>query len=568
MSIENFHLRSGTTLAGSKYCLEQVLGQGGFGITYLGWDQTLNRRVAIKEFFPEGSTRDAADACTFPTAVRADCGRAIERFLQEGQLLARLRHPGVVGVFDAFAANQTAYTVMEFIEGQTLQRLVDQNQGPLAEEVALLYIRQVAEALAEIHQQGLLHRDIKPENVMITPDGRAVLIDFGAARVFEAGKSLQQSVVLTPGYAPLEQYAAKVQLGPYTDLYALAGTLYFALTWQHPVAATDRASGVPLPLPRTFNEQISPTVERSLLWALAQRVEDRPQDARAFIKSLLGTARPALPRPRRPGQVPTLEITNLPQRLVLQVATPGELLNHTVVLANPGVGTLQGSWDTRPDSRDTQVWIRFQPRVFKGNRIESTLIVNTALLQSGATYHRWLELVTNAEEGNRQVELVVEVAPNDFVQERLRRVYRQLGGPAVGGTFVLGGLWGFWGGRIPVQAFMPMVGVSSPVLKGAAVLVALGGGWLTLVATRNRGYEEQVGVAGGCLTGMALLALLTTLVNAFTDQLLTNPQPWGNALVYGVSLGLLVFVSLWIFVQFALKPQFARAQRTRKTIQP
>ena len=159
-------------------------------------------------------------------------------------------------VYGTFEENNTAYMVMELLRGKTLGQLVEE-RGPLPEAEAIGYIRRVGEALIVVHEASLLHRDLKPDNIMLTGDGEVVLIDFGTARAFAAGKTGRMTTMVTPGYAPLEQYGQSVRFGPFTDVYALAATLYHVLTGQMPAPATDRASGVDLVPPRTLNPAVS-----------------------------------------------------------------------------------------------------------------------------------------------------------------------------------------------------------------------------------------------------------------------------------------------------------------------
>src|SRR5271166_3295244 len=197
----------GTSLQGGLYSIGKVLGQGGFGITYLGSDSGLKRAVAIKEFFPQvqGCSRDGATVQPGGMITQLEYRQEKDKFLTEGQRLAQFQHPSIVKVFSLFEENNTAYMVMEFLRGKTLLDIVEED-GRLEERDAVAYIVQIAEALAVVHQGNMIHRDIKPENIMVAADNRAVLVDFGTAREFAAGKTRKMTTMLTPGYAPLEQY--------------------------------------------------------------------------------------------------------------------------------------------------------------------------------------------------------------------------------------------------------------------------------------------------------------------------------------------------------------------------
>jgi WD40 repeat protein/predicted Ser/Thr protein kinase len=275
----------GTKLFGGKYSVGKVLGQGGFGITYMGADNLLSRPVAIKELFPEGCQRNGTTVQ--PTRIPpSDFSSMKQKFLDEARLLASLNHPGIVKVYDFFEENNTAYMVMEYLRGKSLAKLVEERGGALSEKEAVGYILKVCEALDVVHKAGYLHRDIKPENIIVCGDGRVVLIDFGAARAYMAGKTGRMTVILTPGYAPLEQYAEQAKRGAYTDIYALGATLYYLLTGQVPVSAADRFSGVELKSVREINGRVSRQVEEAVMKAMAMRVEERPQSVEEFVRLL------------------------------------------------------------------------------------------------------------------------------------------------------------------------------------------------------------------------------------------------------------------------------------------
>jgi WD40 repeat protein/predicted Ser/Thr protein kinase len=275
----------GTKLFGGKYSVGKVLGQGGFGITYMGADTVLSRPVAIKELFPEGCQRNGTTVQ--PARIPpSDFSSMKQKFLEEARLLASLNHPGIVKVYDFFEENNTAYMVMEYLRGKSLAKLVEERGGALSEQEAVGYILKVCEALEVVHKAGYLHRDIKPENIIVCGDGRVVLVDFGAARSFMAGRTGRMTVLLTPGFAPLEQYAEQAKRGAYTDIYALGATLYYLLTGQVPVSAADRFSGVELRSVREINGRVSRQVEEAVMKAMAMRVEERPQSVEEFVRLL------------------------------------------------------------------------------------------------------------------------------------------------------------------------------------------------------------------------------------------------------------------------------------------
>jgi serine/threonine protein kinase len=301
-------LSRGSSLSQGKYVIQQVLGRGAFGITYLGRDERLKRPTAIKEFFLAGSTRRSGMVFPPPTVATVEYDVAIQQFEQEARILARFRNPSIVNVHDVFREGGTAYMVMDYLSGETLAHLLQDRGGPIAERELLGIVKPLAAALDQIHAEGLLHRDIKPDNiVLVSASGtkQPVLIDFGAAREFSPGQTLRQSIVLTPGYAPLEQYAEHARRGPATDIYALAATVYHLATGVQPPAATDRITGVLLKPARTINPAVGEQFSRALTHGLELKIDDRPSTAGTFYGELAAAgAKPLNPLPPSPPPSP------------------------------------------------------------------------------------------------------------------------------------------------------------------------------------------------------------------------------------------------------------------------
>lgn len=310
-------LPTGTALVGGQYTLKRVLGQGGFGITYAGEDTRLGLKVAIKELFLDGSSRRGKTVVAPGNISSAEYQTTKTGFLDEAKVLASFNDPGIVKVMNYFEENSTAYLVMEFLEGSTLGGLIEK-RGPMPPDVVFEVARSVAKTLEVIHQRGLLHRDIKPDNIFFNQTGRIVLIDFGSVRAFVTGKTLSHTRLVTPGYAPLEQYGNSGRFGPYTDIYALGATLLHALTGQMPPPATDLMLGTPLP---QLPDSTLPGLHRAVTQAMALRVEDRPQSAQALLAILaaptpkLKTAAPPAPAPapRAPAPPPPTPKPAAPQ---------------------------------------------------------------------------------------------------------------------------------------------------------------------------------------------------------------------------------------------------------------
>ncbi len=287
-------LPRGTRLHNGAYALGEVLGQGGFGITYKGGDMALKRYVAIKEYFPAGALRQGTDV-VMADAVALRRGAA--EFLNEARVLGRFNHPGIVGVAGTFEENNTAYMVMEWIEGETLEARIQSKKRLDEWEVTDIGSR-LASALSVVHGAGVLHRDIKPDNVILRKSGGAVLIDFGTARAFD-NSATKMTQIVTPGYAPLEQYASNAKRGPASDIYALAATLYHALSGQKPVAATDRAADIALPKLESLRSDLTPLTTDAIMGALQMEFAQRPQSAGEFEAQLKGQKSPT----RRPPPI-------------------------------------------------------------------------------------------------------------------------------------------------------------------------------------------------------------------------------------------------------------------------
>ena len=287
-------LAPGTKLNG-RYVIERVIGQGGFGITYFARHEILDHVYAIKEFYISGyCSRNTAQHTVILQGMSDDMyDKYKKRFLDEAKTVFSLDHPNIVKVVDVFEDNNTAYMVMPFIEGVSLQKMVEDNHGPLPYELTVNYMGQLSDAVAYIHSKHILHRDIKPDNVLITPDNKAMLIDFGSAREFVNDKTQRHTSILTQGYAPLEQYNSVSRKGNYTDIYALGGVYYFCLTGITPVDATARlleagTGDDPLKQPKELNPNVTESVNRTIMKAMELRPENRHQTVKEFQDDLLG----------------------------------------------------------------------------------------------------------------------------------------------------------------------------------------------------------------------------------------------------------------------------------------
>ncbi len=274
-----------------RYRVVDVLGQGGFGITYRAIDAELGRHVAIKEYLPTALAvrQDGVTVVPRSQGAAADLAWGLDRFVTEGRTLAALhRAPGIVKVHDYLQANGTAYLVMELVDGETLLDLINR-RGPLDAAAIDRILTPLLDGLEQVHQAGFLHRDIKPANILLDGAGRPTLIDFGASRAAVAGRSQAMTAVFTPGYAPVEQFTSAPQ-GAWTDIYSLAATLYHAITGAPPPNAIDRLLDDALvPLADPHRAGFPRTLLAAIDAGLAVRAADRPQSVEAW-RGMLATA--------------------------------------------------------------------------------------------------------------------------------------------------------------------------------------------------------------------------------------------------------------------------------------
>ncbi len=266
------HLQTGETLQNGRYTINSILGAGGFGITYRATDKASNEQIAIK---------------TLNTTVQGKDNflDLQNNFIKEAFLLAKCSHPHIVTVHNVFEQDGLWYMVMEYIKGDDLAVYLQKN-GVLSEASALLIIQQIGEALSYIHSQGFLHRDVKPNNILLSKNN-GKLIDFGIAREFTAGETRTHTNYVTYGYAPPEQYEERAKRDVYTDVYALAATLYNLLTDQIPLPANFRVNNIPLPPPQQFNNKISVRTNNAILKGMELQPENRPQTIQEFLDLLL-----------------------------------------------------------------------------------------------------------------------------------------------------------------------------------------------------------------------------------------------------------------------------------------
>ena len=293
-------LPPGTPLMNGQYLVGKILGKpGGFGITYLGWDSQLATFVAIKEYLPRDIAGRHFDRLSVSAHTSADSEHfryGMEQFLQEARTLAQFDHPNVVRVRSFFQENGTAYLVMDYLQGNSLHDHLTQVGGRMTEKAALDTMLPLLDGLREVHSKGFLHRDIKPQNIYITTAGRAILLDFGTARQAFGERNRGMTTILTPGYAPWEQYHRHGMQGAWTDIYACAATLYHIVTGMVPPEASERVAQDTLQPPVALVPGLSPHFSFAIMQALSIDPANRPQSVAEFQGALKGQS-VAIPTP-------------------------------------------------------------------------------------------------------------------------------------------------------------------------------------------------------------------------------------------------------------------------------
>ena len=283
------------SLLAGRYLISAPLGRGGFGITYKAYDMLTRSRVAIKEFFPKGYASRAQKA--FALEITDGAGGKVfnywlSAFIQEAKVLTSIKHmEGIVGIYDFFLTNNTAYIVMEYLDGMSLHRFINGRGGRLHLGETLNIMRPVLETLLLLHQHGIIHKDISPENIQIVNNKTIKLIDFGAASIYNQNVS-KPFFVLKKGYSPIELYNQTGSQGPWTDIYEIGATIYTCLVGYPPPVATERYTLDKLVPPSQLGVKIQTIREKTLLRALAVNTQDRYNNIGAFQQMFYGEFMP------------------------------------------------------------------------------------------------------------------------------------------------------------------------------------------------------------------------------------------------------------------------------------
>ena len=348
---EAIHMAPGTRLHG-RYAIGRVLGFGGFGVTYLAWDEKLEQRVAIKEYLPgEFSTRMPGNSqvSVFSGDKSQQFADGMHQFVEEARRLAHFqKEPGIVTVYDSFEENGTAYIVMEYLEGETLTAYLAR-EGKIQEDEAVAMLLPLMNSLQAVHEAGILHRDIAPDNIFLTTDGQVKLIDFGAARFATTSHSRSLTVIIKPGYSPEEQYRSRGDQGPHTDVYALGAVLYKMITSITPPDAMERRAKYEtqskdiLEAPQKYAKGLSLARRNAILNAMNVRIEDRTADVATFVKEL--NADP--PAKRIYGKIKKIDLYAWPLWLKIVLPVLGVALLTLGVLMLTGVIRFQSRYSDK-----------------------------------------------------------------------------------------------------------------------------------------------------------------------------------------------------------------------------
>ena len=281
-------LRQGVILAG-KYIIESVLGQGGFGITYKAKDYSTGSFVAIKEFFPEMlAHRENTMVLSYTGEKKEDFDYGKNCFLEESETLAQfIGYNNIVRIYNYFEENGTAYYVMDYLEGMSFEEYLRQRNRKISMEEAKNILLPIMDALTIVHSKGIVHRDVTPDNIYICNDGTVKLLDFGAARYSLGDRSQSLDIILKHGFAPKEQYMRRGKQGPFTDIYCLGATFYYAITGKRPPDAVERIDRDELVPPSKLDTGVTKYQEQAILQAMAVQPQDRFQSMEVFKRVLL-----------------------------------------------------------------------------------------------------------------------------------------------------------------------------------------------------------------------------------------------------------------------------------------
>ena len=299
---EAYHLAPGEIL-NHKYIVGTAIDSGGFGIIYRAWDAQMEQVVAIKEYFPNGVVSRVPgqnDVIVYSGKNREVFRKGVDRFLVEARNMAEFSQPDIVALYDYFEENNTAYIVMEYLDGVSFKEYLKERRGRIPSEEVVDITLHVLAALEEIHSHHIIHRDISPDNIFLCSNHRVKVIDFGAARFSSGEESSNFSTIVKPGYAPAEQYRTKSRQGPFTDLYALGACMYQAATGEKPQESLARAMHDDLRPPKELNPEVPEYLSDIIMKAMAMDEDERFQSSEEFMKALKGHQIAKTPAKKKP----------------------------------------------------------------------------------------------------------------------------------------------------------------------------------------------------------------------------------------------------------------------------
>ena len=299
---EAYHLAPGEIL-NHKYIVGTAIDSGGFGIIYRAWDAQMEQVVAIKEYFPNGVVSRVPgqnDVIIYSGKNREVFRKGVDRFLVEARNMAEFSQPDIVALYDYFEENNTAYIVMEYLDGVSFKEYLKERGGQIPSEEVVDITLHVLAALEEIHSHHIIHRDISPDNIFLCSNHRVKVIDFGAARFSSGEESSNFSAIVKPGYAPAEQYRTKSRQGPFTDLYALGACMYQAATGEKPQESLARAMHDDLRPPKELNPEVPEYLSDIIMKAMAMDEDERFQSSEEFMKALKGHQIAKTPAKKKP----------------------------------------------------------------------------------------------------------------------------------------------------------------------------------------------------------------------------------------------------------------------------
>lgn len=299
---EAYHLAPGEIL-NHKYIVGTAIDSGGFGIIYRAWDAQMEQVVAIKEYFPNGVVSRVPgqnDVIVYSGKNREVFRKGVDRFLVEARNMAEFSQPDIVALYDYFEENNTAYIVMEYLDGVSFKEYLKERGGRIPSGEVVDITLHVLAALEEIHSHHIIHRDISPDNIFLCSNHRVKVIDFGAARFSSGEESSNFSTIVKPGYAPAEQYRTKSRQGPFTDLYALGACMYQAATGEKPQESLARAMHDDLRPPKELNPEVPEYLSDIIMKAMAMDEDERFQSSEEFMKALKGHQIAKTPAKKKP----------------------------------------------------------------------------------------------------------------------------------------------------------------------------------------------------------------------------------------------------------------------------